>query len=61
MLEVAVGNKDEVENAQWWYPPAETVDASGVITRETGELGDTWRREGSWGVTDPDLDSVWSG
>ena len=61
MLEVAGGNKDEASNTQGQYSPAETVDAGWVITREIGEPGDTWRKEGLWVVMDPDLDSLLSG
>ena len=46
MLEVPGGNKDEVGDAQGQCSPAETVDASWVITREIGEPGDAWRRSG---------------
>ena len=61
MLEVAGGNKDKVGDAQRWCSPTETVDAGWFITRKTGEPGDAWRRRTSWAVTDPDLDSLWSG
>ena len=42
------------------YSPAGTMDAGWVITRETGELGDDWRREKSWDVTYLDPDSLWT-
>ena len=61
MLDVSGGNKDEVGDAQGWCSPAETVDAGWVITRETGEVGDTWRREKSWAMIDPDLGGLLSG
>ena len=61
MLEVAGGNKNKVADMQGQYSPTETVDAGWVITREIGVPGDAWRREKSWAVTDPDLDSFWSG
>ena len=61
MLEVAGGNKDEVGDAQGRCSPAETVNSSWGITRETGDLGDAWRREKSWAVTDPDWDSLCAG
>ena len=38
--------------------PAGTVVTGEVIIREHGELGDTWRREKSWPMLDPDLDSL---
>ena len=60
MLEVTEGNKDELANLQGRYSPTETVDDSGVFTREIGEPGDAWRREKSWAVTDPGPDSLWS-
>ena len=40
MLEVARGNKDEVGDEQEWYSPAQTLDASWVITREIWEPDD---------------------
>ena len=53
MLEVTWGNKHEVANTQGQCVPAETVDASWVITRETVELSDTWRREKELGHDGP--------
>ena len=61
MLEVAGGNKDKVGDTQRRCSPTETVDTGWVITREIGEPGDTWRREKSWAVRDPDPDSIQSG
>ena len=40
--------------------PAGTVVTGEVIIREHGELGDTWRREKSWVMLDPDPNSLWS-
>ena len=48
-------------DAQEWCSLAETVDASLVITREIGELGDVWRKKKSWALSDLDLDSPPSG
>ena len=31
------------------------------ITREIGELGDTWRKEKSWSMMDPNPDSLQTG
>ena len=47
MLEVTGGDKEEVADTQGQCSPAENMDAGWVITREIGELGDTWRREKS--------------
>ena len=58
MLEVTGGNEDEVGDTQGWCSPTETVDAHWVITRGLGEPCDTWRRENSWAMMDPDLDSL---
>ena len=41
MPEVTWGHKIEVGDTQRWYLPAGTLDAGQVITRKTGELGDT--------------------
>ena len=41
MPEITVRNKDELANTQGWFSPAETMDIGWVITRETGEAGDT--------------------
>ena len=41
--------------------PAGTVVTSYDITREIGELGNTWRKDKSWAVRDPDLDSLQTG
>ena len=48
-------------DAQGWCSPVETVDTGWVLIREIGELGDTWRREKSWAITEPDLDNLQSG
>ena len=61
VLEVTGVNKNTVGDTQEWCSPAETVDASWVITREIGEPGDAWRRERSWALTDANPDSPWSG
>ena len=61
MLEVTAGSKEEMGDKLGWFSTAGTVNATWVITRETRELGDTWRREKSWAMLDPDLDSVQSG
>ena len=61
MFEVTRGNKDEVGDTKGPYSPSEAVDTSCVITREIGELVDTWRREKSWAMMDPDQDSLQSG
>ena len=61
MLEGTGGNKGEVANTQGRYTSSETVDAGWVITREIEELGDAWRKEKSWAMMDPDLDSLQSG
>ena len=60
MLEVTGENKNKVADVQEWCAPAETVDADWVITREIGDPCGTWRRERSWAVIDPDLDSLQS-
>ena len=61
MLEVTGGDKEEVSDTQGQCSPAENMDAGWVITREIGELGDSWRREKSWAVMDPDPHSLHSG
>ena len=61
MLEGTGGNKGEVANTQGRYTSSETVDAGWVITREIEELGDAWRKEKSWAMMDPDLDSLQCG
>ena len=61
MLEVTVGNKDKVGDAQGRCSPVGTVDTGWAITRETGEPSDSWRREKSWAVMDPDPDSLLTG
>ena len=61
MLEVTVGNKEKVGDAQGQCSPTEIVATGWVITREIGELGDVWRREKSRAMTEPDLDSLQSG
>ena len=62
MLEIAGGNRDEVGVTQRWYTPAGAVDpTSEVINREIGEPRDTWRKEKSLGMLDPDPDSLHSG
>ena len=61
MLKVTRENEDEVADAQGWCSPTETVDTGWIITREIGELGDTWTKK-SWAVMDPDpaiLQSGW--
>ena len=45
MLEVTVGNKDKAGDAQGWCSPVGAVYSDWVITREIGELSDSWRRE----------------
>ena len=60
MLEVTGGYKDEVGDAQEWCSPTETVDTSWLVTRETGEPGEAWRKEKSWAMLDPNLDSLQS-
>ena len=61
MLEVTVGNKEKVGDAQGQCSPTEIVATGWVITREIGELSDVWRREKSRAMTEPDLDSLQSG
>ena len=61
MLEVTGGNKDTVEDTQGRCSPAGAVETSWVITRETGEPGDAWRKEKSWAVMDLDPESLPSG
>ena len=61
MLEVAGGNEDEVGDAQRQCFPAGTVVTSWDSSREIGEPGDTWRREKTWAMMDPDPDGLWSG
>ena len=58
MLEVNGGINDEVGDTQRQYKSTGTVDTD---TRDIGVLGDTWRREKSWAVLDPDPDSLQSG
>ena len=58
MLEVAGGNKHEVADAQGRFSSSQTVDSGWVITTETGEPGGAWRREKSWDMMDPDLDTL---
>ena len=60
MLEVTEGNKDEMANVRGWCASSETVDAGWAITRVIGEPGDTWQKEKSWAMMDPDPDSLWS-
>ena len=61
MLEVPGGNKDEVGDTQRWCSITGTAGTSQVITRLMWELGDIWRKEKSWAMLDPDLDSLWFG
>ena len=61
MLEVTEGNKDEMANVRGWCASSETVDAGWAITRVIGEPGDTWQKEKSWAMMDPDLHSLQSG
>ena len=61
MLEVSVGNKDVVADTQGQCSPTKNVDTGWVITREIGEPGAAWRKEKSWAMLDPDLDSLHSG
>ena len=58
MLEVAGENGDELGDIQKWYISAGTMDAS---TRAVGVLGDTWGREKSGAMSDPDLDTLQTG
>ena len=55
------GKKDAVGDAQRQCSPAGTVVTKQDIAKETGDLGDTWKREKSWAVVDPDLDSLQTG
>lgn len=61
MLEVTRGNKDEVGDLKNQCSPAGTVVTGWDIIRDIGEQDDTWRREKSWAMVDPDLDSLQKG
>ena len=61
MLEVAGGKADAVGDTQRWCSPARTVVTSQDLTREIGELGNTWRSEESWAVMDTGTDSLLTG
>ena len=50
MLEVTVGNKDEMEDAKRWCLTFGTLDTGQIITRELGESGYTCKREKSWAL-----------
>ena len=60
MLEVTGGNKDKVGNAQGWCSPVRLWMPAGSLPEKLMP-GDAWKREKSWALTDPDLNSLPSG